>query len=583
MNCFSAEEVPVYVYGTLSCEYQQVDSKDMVDPQLVSPDFSPELSWGSLPMTRFILGSSKAHPETSQEQQQQPLYSLPLAASHVDHLFDVNSMSNRRGGSPFSQHHRSSTCSSGQSPAGDADFYGEGLQGPSTPQDMAVASPYVTQPQYEHWNGLYAPTSLGEPHHYGPAGPCVNPSALAPDYPAVHYQGPAETNAGPSFDSGREQRFDSPNSSSHYDAGSSDFASSPHPTSASMRLGAHDEIHVKSYLPLPSQYNMLVEPSDEAQRSTMDSSNRSSPYDTLTGPTTAATKQPQRRKKNARPAGRRDLLKRRHTDSHSEQGRNTFTSHAVPAQRLLTSLPSGPVQCDQCSSSFKDESTLKKHKRTDHTRPFVCVFHYAGCSSSFAAKNEWKRHVTSQHLSLTYWLCTHGACARSRGPPNQQRSLLLPPTGVIFNRKDLFTQHIRRMHSPDDRDPKTKGGSPQLEERLKAMQDAAYRKRCDLPVYMKCPAQNCAAEFRGSNAWDERMEHVARHLEAAAVNEEPPIFFGGEHDYTLTHWAEADGIEVVKRTATGWEICNPLKGEGATRKSNLEMYEEDQDAEGDIF
>jgi hypothetical protein len=80
------------------------------------------------------------------------------------------------------------------------------------------------------------------------------------------------------------------------------------------------------------------------------------------------------------------------------------------------------------------------------------------------------------------------------------------------------------------------------------------------------------------------MEHVARHLEAAAVGDEPPVHFGGNHDTTLTYWAEAEGVEVVKRTPTGWETCNPLKGEGGMRKSNTEgNFGTEQDAEGEAY
>jgi hypothetical protein len=278
---------------------------------------------------------------------------------------------------------------------------------------------------------------------------------------------------------------------------------------------------------------------------------------------------------------RRNALKRRHTSNHAETTMPSF-SQGDPGPRLLAMFSNGVIQCDQCNATFKDETLLRKHKRTEHIRPFVCVFHYAGCTSSFAAKNEWKRHVTSQHLSLFYWLCTHGNCAHSKGPSTHQRSSLLPSYGVIFNRKDLFTQHIRRMHSPEDKDAKAKGTSPQLEERLKVMQEQAYRRRCELPHYMRCPAQHCTTEFRGAGAWDERMEHVARHLEAAAVGDELPLHFGGHHDTTLTSWAEAPGVEVVKRTATGWEICNPLKGEGGARKTGAEgIFVAEQDAEGE--
>ncbi|KAI9147148.1 putative endo-xylogalacturonan hydrolase A [Paramyrothecium foliicola] len=220
----------------------------------------------------------------------------------------------------------------------------------------------------------------------------------------------------------------------------------------------------------------------------------------------------------------------------------------------------GPKQCDQRSSAFKDEALLRQHKTTKHTHPFICIFHFAGCKSSFVAKNEWKHHVLFQHLYLKYWVCMHGECAQSKDAPPYQ-----PFFGVTFSRKDLFTQHFRRMHSPN----KDLINKAQLEEHLKAAQENALRRRCEFPTYMRCPAQQCSTEFLGANAWDERMEHVAKHLEAAAAGEEPPVFFGGLHDGTLTHWAEADNVRVVRRTATGWETCNPLK-EGVEVLWNLD-------------
>lgn len=84
------------------------------------------------------------------------------------------------------------------------------------------------------------------------------------------------------------------------------------------------------------------------------------------------------------------------------------------------------------------------------------------------------------------------------------------------------------------------------------------------------------------------MEHVAGHLDRAAMGEEPPIRFGGLEDWTLTNWAEKESVEVVKRTATGWRLCNPLRGDsgsprgGAARKPVVPLSDED-DVETDDF
>ncbi len=260
------------------------------------------------------------------------------------------------------------------------------------------------------------------------------------------------------------------------------------------------------------------------------------------------------------------------------------------------------------------------------------MLHFAGCTSTFASKNEWKRHVSSQHLMLTYWLCTQGLCgeqplpAAARGtgaPPTpqeqqqqqqqqpQRRRAGRPPTvapaaatsgmgpdkGTVFNRKDLFTQHIRRMHTPPDikkaerehkarvqrsqqlaKDGATSSSSSsssssaaagpveppaalaEWDEHVRGLQGGAHRERCRLPDHMACPAAACEEEFVGPDAWDQRMEHVARHLERASGGDEPPLRFGGHEDETLVAWAARADVAVIVRGRTGrWVLNNPLR------------------------
>lgn len=241
-------------------------------------------------------------------------------------------------------------------------------------------------------------------------------------------------------------------------------------------------------------------------------------------------------------------------------------------KRPHKSLPapsSASLTCRHCNVSFKDETSLDKHVKTLHTRPFICVFHYAGCHSTFATKNEWKRHVSSQHLYLEYYHCDYKGCATAKPSSNNHRFKSLPQYGNIFNRKDLYTQHARRMHQPENAGKKS---TRQWEEQLKEMQKRALHKRCDLPREMFCPAYNCNERFLGEKAWDERMEHVARHLELAAAGKEPRVYFGGHHDPSLTKWAQSLGVEVVRPVFGGWELNNPVKGAGSSL---------DEDAEGE--
>ncbi|KAF9882050.1 C2H2 finger domain-containing protein [Colletotrichum karsti] len=257
------------------------------------------------------------------------------------------------------------------------------------------------------------------------------------------------------------------------------------------------------------------------------------------------------------------------------------SSHAT---RLNPAVPSRGTRilCTECKTQFSDESTYQKHMKQHHTRPFVCVFNYAGCPSTFASKNEWKRHVSSQHLALNYWLCTQDGCSKTTNPPNSRRSSssscsVTPtppalPNGAIFNRKDLYTQHVRRMHVPPNvrKVQKQKKPTPEWDEHLKGLQAEAEQTRCELPRHMRCPAIGCSHEFNGPQAWDERMEHVARHLERAADGKEDVVRFGGKGDLTLTEWASSAQVYVVRKTNTpeGWELINPLKGEVGPSSGN---------------
>ena len=256
----------------------------------------------------------------------------------------------------------------------------------------------------------------------------------------------------------------------------------------------------------------------------------------------------------------------------------------------------GVFACKDCPQQFKDRTGLQNHSKKQHERPFVCVFHFAGCQSVFGSKNEWKRHVTSQHLLLHYWLCREGACAKTvNGPPAASCSAASGrarqsttasaaaapaysslPNGAIFNRKDLYTQHLRRMHVPPQlkrqlkqqqsgkKSSPSSNNNPEWEQRVRHLQEHAIQERCKLPEAMRCPAEGCGQEFTGPEAWDQRMEHVARHLEKAGQAREPPVVFGGPSDPTLVQWASRGDVSIIRRkTVKGqeqqWELNDPLK------------------------
>jgi hypothetical protein len=208
-------------------------------------------------------------------------------------------------------------------------------------------------------------------------------------------------------------------------------------------------------------------------------------------------------------------------------------------------------RCSHCSHApFKDSSSLRKHVAAAHTRPFPCAFSFAGCTSTFGSKNEWKRHIASQHLCLQYYRCT--ACPQSA----------VEGKGNEFNRKDLFTQHLRRMHAPVHVKRAMSQGDGQLlldwEAHVKGMQKDCLVTRREPPQRAACPKPDCRKEFEGQNAWEEWTEHVGRHMEKG----EGPVLGA---DGLLAQWALDEGI-IEPKGAGEYRLCatNGVSGSSQT-------------------
>lgn len=358
--------------------------------------------------------------------------------------------------------------------------------------------------------------------------------------------------------------------------------------------------------PSPKEVNVSDAEIDVASPRSNDGEDDDDEYQPTKKRTTTSTRRPARGKREAPTK----------TLEKNSPKRLKTASSASPSARPIppsTSGSKGSFSCADCSLSFKDEITLQTHVKKQHTRPFICVFGWAGCTSTFASKNEWKRHVMSQDIARHYWVCNIDACAhtknnnlsryRSRGPGRGKRSrpaaaatvdqtqapgleIVGPPlpNGAIFNRKDLYTQHIRRMHAPANLQKTTSKltsrkatpsssssssstitSSADWDEQIKALQQDALRERCQLPTHMLCPAPHCDADFTGADAWDQRMEHVARHLERAALGQEAPVVFGGPADPSLTAWATSADVAVVRPAGPPgrWILNNPLRAADA--------------------
>ena len=229
---------------------------------------------------------------------------------------------------------------------------------------------------------------------------------------------------------------------------------------------------------------------------------------------------------------------------------NTPSSKPKIRKPLQKQTPKQETRCNHCSHApFKDSSSLRKHIAAAHTRPFPCAFSFAGCPSTFGSKNEWKRHIASQHLCLTYYRCS--SCPQS-SPDGK---------GNEFNRKDLFTQHLRRMHAPFSIKKALNKGDSKLhaewEAHVKDMQQSCLVIRRQPPQRSACPKADCQSVFEGPGSWDEWTEHVGRHMEKGEASRMGV-------DRMLAKWAFEEGI--IERQDDG--EYKLVAGEGGGRDPN---------------
>jgi hypothetical protein len=472
----------------------------------------------------------------------------------------------------------SSTCSSTLSPPRDGEFYQ--VHSPQTPTDTATLSPYSGHYEFQ-FTGL--------------ADACVNPNDVHPSQqalPGCFEDVDSKTNLIRGLSMSSDDSTSNVNHWGHGEQYQNSQPLSPNVLPSQVK----DEIHIpearKMYPPIEPE----DEPSstDEVDHSSLGAGEEDGDYT------------PGRRHRRSTTTATRNARsrKRPHTSQPpTSSKRSKFdSSHVQRSKSTSKAVAQGSYPCHECQDIiFKDESGLQKHIKTQHTRPFICVFHFAGCSSTFASKNEWKRHCASQHILLNYWLCQQEQCAKVcnstngstshpsstyRSPSSNSHAICAPalPNGAIFNRKDLYTQHLRRMHVPahfKKQLSKQKKTITEWEDQVRQHQEEAHKLRCELPTHMECPAAGCNAQFDGPSAWDERMEHVAKHLDGAAPGSVPPISFGGNNDKTLVEWAARPDVSIIRRGDNGnWELHNPLKPNGSTKRETV-VSDDDEDAEGE--
>ncbi|KAL5385293.1 hypothetical protein DPSP01_004752 [Paraphaeosphaeria sporulosa] len=234
-------------------------------------------------------------------------------------------------------------------------------------------------------------------------------------------------------------------------------------------------------------------------------------------------------------------------------GRKLSSTATIPTTRVTKRGGRGP------------HKVLSETYTVDSQRHFPCPLTMYGCLSTFSSKNEWKRHVSTQHIKLGFWRCD--LCATTVDPHD--------PQSVYhndFNRKDLFTQHLRRMHAaPSNSSHRSQKEYPVNEENI-----ADHQKRC-FQVLRETPAQSsclyCDETFTGHSSWENRMEHIGRHLEkdrkAGSVIGHVATW---NIDKELERWLFDEGVIALDKMGN-WKI-----GDGRPRRlgaSNDDTSDED--------
>jgi len=253
----------------------------------------------------------------------------------------------------------------------------------------------------------------------------------------------------------------------------------------------------------------------------------------------------------------------------SGKRRRSSASSGSPNRNAKRASVSKPANTNKVTKqrARRVSCASKKHMETDDDRrPFPCPLTAYGCNSTFASKNEWKRHVNTQHIKLGFWRCD--ICPPTTDPNDDQAVYYND-----FNRKDLFTQHLRRMHaaSKDHNHARAQKEFPVNEDNLPKHQSRCLRKLRNPPQQSVCLF--CDKTFEGPSSWEERMEHISRHLEKDKSNTVDMLDVKlWNRDESLERYLLDEGL--VVREHGGWKIGLGKPRRSGARDSGAEESEE---------
>ncbi|KAH6842350.1 hypothetical protein B0I37DRAFT_196029 [Chaetomium sp. MPI-CAGE-AT-0009] len=211
------------------------------------------------------------------------------------------------------------------------------------------------------------------------------------------------------------------------------------------------------------------------------------------------------------------------------------------------------------------------------SRPFNCLFSFAGCGYTSATAAEWKQHIHLHHLRLGYWVCTEGVCAKrtyfvlpgSHLPYISPVSLSfsgqplpdpgISKSGVPFINKTSYPRHLKRIHMPRDiqhlhwrrvEDAALRTLEQQVildnwDARARDAQAANFRLRCEVPRHISCPAHTCQHEpFTGPDVWDTLLDHIA--VEHRGWVNSASVRFDAEKSGLLA-WLAREDVGILRR------------------------------------
>lgn len=205
----------------------------------------------------------------------------------------------------------------------------------------------------------------------------------------------------------------------------------------------------------------------------------------------------------------------------------------------------------------KGAGKVRRDSFSDSQRYFPCPLTMYGCTSTFSSKNEWKRHIGTQHIKLGFWRCD--LCSTTVDPHDHETVY-----HNDFNRKDLFTQHLRRMHAaPPNQSHRSQKDYPVTEDNIGVHQKRCFQLLRETPVRSKC--LYCDETFTGPGSWDSRVEHIGRHLEKdrKAGNMIGDVETWNK-DMGLERWLFNEGI-ITRDEAGEWKI-----GDGRPRRQGVD-------------